>query len=196
MNRGVRLAQPAPGEVTKLLSNWQDPAVRDQLFTIIYPELKRIAAARLASERKLHSLQPTVLVHELFLKLVQKKTGDWKDRAHFLAAASASMRHYLVDVARANGAVKRGGRIDWLSLDAVQVGFTPTFEQTLLLDDLLNRLSAHDPRAAQVVELHIFGGLTFDETGKLLKITARTAKRDWDFAISWFNTSLSGNSTS
>ena len=192
--RGACVPLPPPGTVTNLLHHWNNPVVRGQLFSLIYPELKSMAAARLAKESHQTLLQPTALVHELFLKMVKQQDCEWASRSHFLAAASSSMRHLLVDQARADRSIKRGGHIDWLKLDAEQFATSPNLEQALVLDDLLNTFAQQDPRAAQVVEMRCFGGLTFEETAKLLDIHPRTAKRDWRIAIAWFNSSFARES--
>lgn len=183
-----------PGEVTELLLRWSDPGARDRLFAAIYPELKRVADLRMRRERADHTLQPTALVGEVFLHLVRQDSVSWQSRGHFLAVASEAMRRILVDHARIRMAQKRphGGRI---SLDEIRIGSNDDFAEVLEIDDMLEKLAVKDPRAARVVELRYFGGLTFGEISGILGVNERTAKRDWQLARAWLFTELrSGDS--
>jgi RNA polymerase sigma factor (TIGR02999 family) len=179
------MSASAPGEVTNLLLQWQQPEARTRLFAIIYPEMKRIAELRMRRERPDHTLQPTALVHEVFLHLVSNKSVTWRNRAHFLAIASEAMRRILVDCARARHSQKRAGALTRVSLDPDDLGRSHGFEEVLQIDNLLSQLAAHDARAAEVVELRYFGGLTFEEIGSVLGVNERTAKRDWQVARAW-----------
>lgn len=184
------MSNPGPGEVTELLRHWREPEIRGRLFEIIYPELHQIAAYRMSRERKDHTLQPTALVNELFLRMASRDDLLWRSREHFLAIASAAMRRLLIDHARASGAAKRGGALEWLTLHGDIPSVAPSIEQLMHLDELISQLAAQDPRAARVVELRCFGGLTFDEIATLLDINVRTAKRDWLIAIAWMHSRL------
>src|SRR5262249_15109248 len=154
--RQAIMSASAPGEVTNLLLQWQEPHARARLFSIIYPELKRIAELRMRRERPDHTLQPTALVHEVFLHLVRSENINWRNRTHFLAIASEAMRRILVDCARARHSQKRIGGIARVSMDPDQVGKSHSFDDVLQIDKLLSQLAAHDARAASVVELRYF----------------------------------------
>lgn len=173
--------------VTRLLHAWGDgdQVAGNELMEVVYKELRRLAAYYLQSERTDHTLQPTALVHELYLKLFSGEPIEWRDRGHFLAVAARQLRHIVVDYARGQRAQKRGGPMGKVSLEETpEIGFS--VDQRLLdLDYALQRLSELDSRAAQVVELRYFGGLTESETAEALEISSSTVKRDWEFARSW-----------
>jgi RNA polymerase sigma factor (TIGR02999 family) len=175
-------------EITELLVAWErgdDEALR-RLAPFVYDELHAIAAAHLRRERPEHTLQPTALVHEVFLRLSDQRRRQWKERRQFFAIASRLMRHVLVDHARNRRAVKRGGeltRIQVTSLDALPA--TPEAVDVLALDEVLTRLSELQPRLGKVVELRFFGGLDVEETAALLGCSPRTVKRDWELARAW-----------
>lgn len=188
------MSGPHHGEITELLLQWQEPEARTRLFSIIYPELKRIAEFRMRRERPGQTLQPTALVHELFLHLVRTEHIAWRNRMHFLATASEAMRRILVDCARARGCKKRAGSAERSSYDPNEIGTSYSFEQVLEIDKLINRLATHDQRLAKVVELRYFGGLTFDEIAKILGVSERTAKRDWQIARAWLLDALTKGS--
>jgi RNA polymerase sigma factor (TIGR02999 family) len=163
----------------------------DRLSASLYQELRRIAAARMRAERASHTLQPTALVHEAYLRLANQPQSMWKDRSRTIGMAAHAMRNILVDHARAHIAGKRGA-------GAVQVTLSedvaPTQQKTvdvLAVDEALNRLAEFDPRQARVLELHFFGGLTFDEIAKELGVSARTIKRDCTMARAWLHGQLS-----
>jgi RNA polymerase sigma factor (TIGR02999 family) len=184
-------AQP----VTELLQAWRrgETAADDQLLTLVYGELKRLAAAQLRGERQGHTLQPTALVHEAFLRLAGQKGLDWRDRSHFFGLAATMMRRILVDHARARLAEKRAHLPISLSLIADLPGSSPqTFDETYLLDldRALDRLAAAHPRPAQVVELRYFAGLEVEEVAAALELSPRTVKRDWVFARAWLQRAL------
>ncbi len=153
---------------------------------LVYHELRRLAAHYLQNERSDHTLQPTALVHELYLKLFATEAMDWQDRGHFLAVAARQLRRIIIDYARAQHAEKRGGSRGKISLEeAHQVAVRMDDAQLVELDDALQRLEQLDTRAAHVVELRFFGGLTEKEVGQTLKISEPTVKRDWEFARAW-----------
>jgi len=176
-----------PQDVAAILKAWGhgDPQAGNELMAIVYQELRRLAAHYLQAERKDHTLQPTALVHELYLRLFASEPVQVQDREHFLAVAARQLRHIVVDYARQKNAQKRGGVLGTISLDEVQGLAIPADERVIELDQALGRLEALDARAAQVVELKFFGGLTDEEAGRTLGISVATVKRDWDFARSW-----------
>jgi RNA polymerase sigma factor (TIGR02999 family) len=178
-------------EVTALLLRWREPTAREELFSILYPALKRVAAIRMQHERFDHTLQPTALVGEVYLHLVRQNLVTWKNRAHFLAIASEAMRRILVDYARAKNSDKRGSGSILISATNLELGKPgdPLIE-VLAIDQILARLALKDSRAAQVVQLRYFGGLNFEEIAEVLTVTARTAKRDWQLARAWLFTEL------
>jgi RNA polymerase sigma factor (TIGR02999 family) len=152
----------------------------------IYQELRRLAARFMAEERKDHTLQPTALVHEAYLRLARREGAEFEDRAHFFRAAATAMRRVLANHARDRGRLKRGGGRPRVSLDDV-TGPTVMGRRVdfLALDEALVELERLDPRKSQVVELHYFGGLEFEEIGGNLEISLATVKRDWAFARAW-----------
>ena len=176
-----------PRDVSALLSAWGegDQEAGNELIGVVYQELRRLAAHYLRSEPGGHTLQPTALVHELYLKLFSGEPLQLHAREHFLAVAARQLRHIVVDYARNKNAQKRGGLQGKISLDETQGLAVPTDSRVIELDRVLGRLEKLDARAAQVVELRFFGGLTDDEVAKTLSISSATVKRDWDFARSW-----------
>ena len=163
----------------------------DRLMPLVYPELRRVAGNQMRAERAGHTLQPTALVHEAFLRLVDQSRADWQSRAHFFAAAAQLMRHLLVDYARRRGAAKRGVRVT-LDEQVFQHGDADQTEEILAVDQVLERLAALDPRQARVVELRYFGGLSVEETAEALGIAPRTVKLDWATAKAWMKVQLKG----
>ncbi len=169
-----------------------DPAAVDRLFPVVYEELRRRAAAYLRQERPDHTLQPTALAHEAYLKLAAQDGLRVQDRAHFLALAARAMRAILVDHARRRRALKRGGgRTPTLLADALVV-VGPDAEAFDDLDRALDRLAQHSERQARVVELRYFGGLTIEEIAGVLGVSAGTVKRDWTLSRAWLYRELSG----
>ncbi len=154
----------------------------DGLVPVLYEELRAIAHRRLAAGTPHGTLSTTALVHEAYLKLADQSRQEWTDRPHFLALASTAMRHILVDRAKAQGAVKRGGDYQRISLDHEEIGVDEQPAAVLDLDDALDRLAALEPRLAQVVECRFFGGLTEEEIAAALGVTVRTVQRDWSKA--------------
>jgi len=176
-----------PADVTQILLRWSggDQEAFDRLLPLVYDQLKKLAHARLGGERAGHTLNTTALVHEAYLKLVDINRVQWKDRAHFLAMASRQMRRILVDYARKRQAQKRSGdrqQIDWEENLLIPDGYTETL---LELDDALQQLETTWPRPCKAVELHYFGGLTLEETGEVLGVSAPTVMRDLRFAEAW-----------
>ena len=178
----------APSRVTQLLRDWQggdENAGRD-LASMIYSELKRLAAVRLRSERRDHTLQPTALVNEAWLKLADARV-DWQNRAHFLGIAAMTMRRILVDHARRRDAAKRGSGDVRVPLDDVldQLAGPLPDPQLIALDAALTRLAALDPRQARVVELRYFAGLSVEDTAAAVGVSSGTVKREWAAARAW-----------
>jgi RNA polymerase sigma factor (TIGR02999 family) len=175
-----------PKDVTAILTAWGkgDQDAGNELIGIVYQELRRLAAHYLKTERGDHTLQPTALVHELYLKLFSAEPVQLHDREHFLAVAARQLRHIVVDYARNRKAQKRGGAQGTISLDQAHGLAIPADSRVIDLDRALGRLERLDSRAAQVVELRFFGGLTDHEVGNALGISLATVKRDWDFARS------------
>ena len=186
----------APGhDVTDLLAAWRggDAAALDRLMPLLYSELRRIAAGLLRRERPGHTLQPTALVHELYLRLVGQGRSEFEGRAHFLSLAARMMRRILVDHARHAHRLKRGGALPCLSLDEATGASTPTREIDLLaLDEALDRLALIDAQQSRLVELRYFGGLTIEEAAVALGISSGTVKREWSTARAWLFQEMSG----
>lgn len=178
----------APVDVSQLLARWSggDRDALDQLMPLIYAECRRIAARQLAAERGDHTLDPTALVHELYLRLIGQRSATWENRAQFFAVAARLMRRILVDHARAHHAGKRGGDVLFVSLRVA--GDTPTDAHAvdvMAIDAALERLGALDPEQVRIVELRYFAGLTVEETAQVVGRSARTVKREWQLARAW-----------
>jgi RNA polymerase sigma factor (TIGR02999 family) len=174
------------------LSNGDQSAL-DQLMPLVYDELRHLADSYLRRERADHTLQPTALVHEAYLRLVDQSL-HLQNRAHFFGVAAQIMRCILVDHARAHRSAKRGGAAQKLSLDAV-AGLTEEREVDLIaLDDALRSLAAFDPQQSRIVELRYFGGLTIEEVAQVLGISPATVKREWHLARAWLHREISKNS--
>ena len=156
----------------------------------VYQELRAIAADYMRRERPEHTLQPTALVHEAYLRLSGRSAG-WESRAHFVRVAARAMRRVLIDHARRKRATKRGGERDREPLDQVTAAMEGVSSDLLALDEALDRLSAIDPRMAQVVELRFFAGLTIDDTAKVMGISRGTVKNDWALARAWLKDEMS-----
>lgn len=180
------MASPPPS-VTHLLNAWSagDEAAGQALIELVYKELRRLAAHYMQDERHDHTLQPTALVHELYVKLFSSQPIEWRNRGHFFAVAARQLRHLVVDYARNQSAQKRGGVHGKIAIDDVPEQTVVLDRRVLDLDQALERLSALDTRSAQVIELHYFGGLTHAEIAEALEISVATVKRDWEFARSW-----------
>jgi RNA polymerase sigma factor (TIGR02999 family) len=160
------------------------------MFPVVYDQLRRLAAAALRRERADHTLQPTALVHEAFLRLSATSDAPWHDRTHFVALAARVMRRVLVDHARGRNARKRGSGEVRVSLDEIDVPAATSGVDLVALDDVLGRLAEFDPRQARIVELRFFGGLTVEETAALIDTSDRTVKREWQMARAWLKREL------
>jgi len=189
-------------EVTQILSQVEqgDPAAAEQLLPLIYDELRKLAAAKLAQEQPGQTLQATALVHEAYLRLVgnrERETGngehggEWNSRGHFFAAAAEAMRRILIDQARRKRVVKHGGDLQRVALGEVEPAVNGLSDDLLALDESLTRLEAHDPLAASVVKLRYFAGLSMPEAAEALGLPLRTAERNWTYARTWLHRDLS-----
>jgi len=183
---------PDSSEVSRLLKDWRegDCEAMERLIPIVYAELRRLAAHYLRAERPDHTLQPTALVHEAYLRLVAHGRRDWQNRAHFFAVAAETMRALLVDHARARLAVRRGGGMTRVELAAGAAAGPGESPDILALDAALERLARRDARQARVVELRYFGGLSNEEVAQVLGISERTVKREWALARAWLYAEL------
>ena len=178
--------KPEASETTQLLLDWADgdEAALHALTPHIYRELRGMAGGFLRREREDHTLQPTALVHEVYLKLVDVRKAGWKGKAHFYAACAQMMRRILVDAARKRSTTKHGGGLKRIDLDEIP---HPRHKENRLiaLDNALNQLAKTDDRKARIVELRYFGGLTVEETAAVLKVSEETVTRDWRLARGW-----------
>jgi RNA polymerase sigma-70 factor, ECF subfamily len=192
------LATPSPGEVTRILHAWGsgDQHAVDKLMPLVYGELRRLARQYMRRERPGHTLQPTALVHEAYLRLVDQHAVKWQNRAHFFGVAAQLMRRILVDYARRHQAAKRGGAVFKVSLDEAFAATEQRSEDVVGLDEALNRLAAMDPRQERVVELRLFSGLTVEETAEVLHVSPATVKREWTTAKAWLSRELRPESDS
>jgi len=180
-------------EITRLLKAWGqgDQAALERLTPKVYVELHRLARRHMRNQPAGHTLQSTALVHELFLRLFNVNTTDWRDRVHFFAVSAAAMRQILVDSARARQAVKRGGQFQRVQ-HSTQINFDEMPDlssrrgaELVALDDALNALATLDPRKARVIELRFFGGLSVEETAAFLNLSPQSVLRDWKLAKAW-----------
>jgi len=178
--------------ITGLLDRWRlgDAAAADELAALVYGDLHRIAAREMRRERGDHTLQTTAVLHEAYLRIFHSEPVAWKDRAHFFAVAAQQLRRVLLDHARKANSLKRGGGTVKLSLLQRDGAVLKLDERVLALNDALTRLEGLDPRAAKVVELRYFGGLTEADAAEVLGISVATLKRDWDFAKTWLAAQL------
>ena len=191
-----------PAEITRLLRAWGggDSAALDRLTPLVYEQLRRMARSYMRNERLGHTLQATALVNEAFLRLVETRSLDWTDRAHFFAVCARIMRRILVDAARSRAAIKRGGLVDRaehstaINFDQLPDPASQISAQVCELDEALNILAQLDPRRAHVIELRFFGGLTVEETAQVLQTSPQTVMRDWRLARAWLARELSQSS--
>ena len=188
----------APGETTVLLKKVQmgDAVAKERLAEIVYEELRRIARRYMQRERRDHTLQATVLVHEAFVRLIEDKHHSWQKRAHFIGTAARVMRRILVDYARRHATMKRGAGQHSAPLEAAVELFSKDQAADLVaLDEALERLKALNARQAQIVDMRYFGGLTVEETGEAIGVSAETVKKDWAAARAWLFGQLHGKSS-
>ena len=185
---------PSPPEVTQLLLAWSqgEQAALDKLIPVVTAELRRLAHHYMGGERPDHTLQTTALVNEAYLKLIDQRSVNWQNRAHFFAICARQMRFILTDSHRAKLYQKRGAGAERVSLDESAV-MSPAASHVLIkIDDALNELAAVDQRKSQVVELRFFGGLSVKETAAVLKVSPETVMRDWKLARAWLLSELDG----
>jgi RNA polymerase sigma factor (TIGR02999 family) len=176
-----------------LLRKWSDgdEQALEQLSPIVYRELHRIAQHYMRNERPEHTLQATALINEAYVRLIDWKNVHWNNRAHFFSVSAQLMRHILVDAAKSRNYDKRRAKL--VSLDEAAVVSGDRAAEIVALDEALQRLKAIDPRKVQIVELRFFGGLSMEEIAAALKISSRTALRDWDLAKAWLHRDIRGN---
>lgn len=177
-------------QITLLLERWGngDAEVLDDLMPLVYNELRRQAAGYLRRERSNHTLQPTALINEAYLKLINVRDVKWQNRSHFFAIAARVMRRILVDYARERKREKRGGAAENVPLDeALTIVSQGKSVDLVALDEALNKLATFDERQAKVVELRYFSGLSIDETAEVLKVSDVTVRRDWNTAKAWLH---------
>lgn len=183
---------PSPSDITRLLLDLSDgkPEALDRLLPVVYGELKALAASQLRRERPDHTLSPTALVHEVFLRLVDQQSVSWAGRAHFFGVAATAMRRILVDHARRRKAKKRERHQQvTLPTDAAIAAPGPS-DDVLAVDEALDRLAAFDPRQARLIELRYFGGLSIEEAADVTGVSPATVKRDWILARAWLQREL------
>jgi len=181
-------------DVTRILGAAQnrDPTAADQLLPLVYDELRRLAAAKMVQEKPGQTLQPTALVHEAWLRLVRSDDQRFENRAHFFAAAAEAMRRILIDHARRKSARKHGGRHERVDLEQIDVPARAADDTLLRVNECLEALAREDAKAAELVKLRFFGGLSVEEAAGVLGVTDRTARRYWRFARAWLLDALSG----
>jgi RNA polymerase sigma factor (TIGR02999 family) len=196
-------------DITRILSDIEqgDPAAAELLLPLVYDELRKLAAAKLAYEKPGHTLQATALVHEAYLRLVRRDSaakGDvdnmtaaaggvsWDSRGHFFAAAAEAMRRILVESARRKESLKRGGGVARAELDEGQIAAPELDEDVIALDEALTRLAAADPQAAELVQLRYFAGLSLPDAAQMMGVSTRTANRLWAYARAWLRQEIEG----
>lgn len=175
-------------DVTQILSQIEqgDPSAAEQLLPLVYEELRKLAAARLANEKPGQTLQATALVHDAYIRLVDvDKVKHWNSRGHFFAAAAVAMRNILVEEARRKKRLKRGGERQRVELDSLQLASNIPSEQLLSLDEAISRLELEDPDKAKVVQMRFFVGMNHEEVAQALGVSAITARRYWRYARAW-----------
>ena len=184
----------SPSRVTQLLLDWSDgdERARAEVLPLVYDELRRLAALYLLRERHDHTLQPTALVHEAYLRLVDQRQVNWRNRAQFVGLAAVMMRRILVNYARDRAAGKRGGDLQRVPLSDADEPGRPQDVDVIVLQDALDQLSAIDSRKSRIVELKFFGGLTTNEIAEVLQLSPATIERDWSFARAWLYDAISG----
>ncbi len=191
--KGLTHHFPIMSDVTLILERAQqgDPKAAEELLPLVYDELRRLAAIKMAGQPVGHTLQPTALVHEAYLRLIGDPNRHWENSRHFLAAAAEAMRHILVDAARRKARLKRGGERQRLNLDDLQLAAEARPENVLALDEALEALTREDPDKAELVKLRFFGGLPLSQAAAAMGWSLATGKRHWAFARAWLYRFLS-----
>jgi RNA polymerase sigma factor (TIGR02999 family) len=174
-------------DITQVLQSvaLSEERATEQLLTLVYDELRRVAAGHMSQEQAGQTLQPTALVHEAWLRLVGDGDRTWENRAHFFAAASEAMRRILIENARRKSALKRGGGFSRLNIDDIDLASVTLDDRILLINDALEKLQLEDPEKTRIVVMKYFGGMTNQEVAKSLGVTERTVERRWTFAKAW-----------
>ena len=187
------MAAISPPDITQLLLAWSngDQNAMEKLAPLVYAELHRLAHHYMAGERPGHTLQPTALVNEAYLRLIDSSHVRWQNRAHFFAISAQLMRRILVDFARSRGYAKRGGKARRISLDEAPPIADERSSDLVALDEAMSALGDFDARKSRVVELRYFGGLSVEETAEVLKVSQETVMRDWRLAKVWLQRELS-----
>lgn len=183
------------GDITSILKNLNqaDSKIMDQRMPLVYDELKRIAARRMMSQDPAHTLQPTALVHEAWLKLMGAGNHSWESRRHFLNAAGEAMRQILVDAARRKRAERNGGKLQRVEMEGLDIPLPTSHDQLLAIDEALNRLATSHPAKAELVKLKFFVGLDNSEAAATLGIPLRSVERQWAFARAWLRVEMNGD---
>ena len=182
-----------PGEITLILQRvgQGDASAAEQLLPVLYDELRKLAAAKMSRESAGHTLQPTALVHEAWLRLGGEAQPNWQNRAHFFGAAAEAMRRILIDRARSRRAVRHGGDLQRVNIDDVQIPeVSVTDDELLAVHEALERFAAEDPKKAALVKLRYFGGLTLEDAAQSLDIPLGTAKRWWTYSRAWLTQAI------
>ena len=181
------MTRESPSSITRLLKAWGggDHAAFEKLAPLVDAELRRLARRYIRGERTGHTFQPTALINEVYLRLIDWGSISWQDRAHFFGLSARLMRRVLVDHARRQRRGKRGGDAVTIAFDEAVVVPKERTADLVAIDDALNALATHDVRKGQIVELRFFGGLSVEETAEVLKISPRTVKREWSLARAW-----------
>jgi RNA polymerase sigma factor (TIGR02999 family) len=181
-------------EVTHILEAVEhgDLQAADKLLPLVYSELRKLAAQKMARETSGHTLQPTALVHEAWLRLGGDANQKWSGRAHFFAAAAEAMRRILIDKARRRNAQRHGGNHERVDFEGVDIASPGDDDQVLAVHEALEKLAAEDPRKAELVKLRYFAGMTIEEAAEVLGVSEPTAKRDWSYARAWLYQEIQG----
>ncbi len=193
----LAMRSETPDEITELLNEWSsgDELALEQLMPLVYEELRKMANHYMHSKDVGNTLQPTALIHEVYLKLVKQEKQNWENRTHFFGVASKAMRHILVDYLRNRRYLKRGGDVKKVEFDESIIVSNERAVGLIELDEALNRLSELHERKSRVVELKYFGGLSNEEMAEVLNVSSKTIIRDWQFARSWLLRELSDRKT-
>lgn len=180
-------------DVTRILSELEqgNALAPDELLPLVYQELRRLAASKMAGERASHTLQPTALVHEAWLRLVDSPGQSWQNRAHFFGAAAEAMRRILIERARRKNRQRRGAGAEHVAVDDLEIASPAPDEQLLALDEALDRLAKTEPKQAELVKLRYFAGMKIEEAAEIIGISPATAKRWWTYAKAWLFAEIS-----